>query len=137
MRRLKWGTVLPERRASTWDLVPGKGLPAVDDEGVLTLPNGELRGVLELESVNLASMTPGEQDALAASFAATCASLVPGQHLQILVESHPANASDVLPALFAQVTPPTRALAEFSVLWRSWLEEQFSGVEYEWNSEPG
>lgn len=114
------------RSASTWDLVPGKGLPAVDDEGVLTLPNGELRGVLELESVNLASMTPGEQDALAASFAATCASLVPGQHLQILVESHPANASDVLPALFAQVTPPTRALAEFSALWRSWLEEQFS-----------
>ncbi len=109
------------RGASTWDLVAGKGLPAVDDEGVLTLPNGELRGVLELESVNLASMTPGEQDALAASFAATCASLVPGQHLQILVESHPANAADVLPALFAQVTPPTHALAEFSALWRSWL----------------
>jgi hypothetical protein len=97
---------------------------AIDDEGVLVLPNGELRGVLELDSLNLASHSLDEQDTLADLFGGVAAALMPGQTLQIVVESRPVESSQVLAEIFTQVRPRVAALQDFSRAWRPWLEEQ-------------
>lgn len=101
-----------------------RGALAIDDEGVLMLPDGQLRGVLELDSLNLASYSPDEQDTLADLFAGVAAALLPGQTLQIVVESQPVQAAQVLAEVFAHVQPRAPALAAFTTAWRPWLEER-------------
>ena len=120
-RSSKW---LLQKSQHTWR----QNLLWVDDEGVMTLPTGELRAVLELESLNLASFSPDEQETLADLFAGIAAALMPRQTLQIVVESRPVEGTQVINEVFAQMQPAAPALADFATAWRPWLAERFGAA---------
>ncbi len=101
----------------------GSGLQ-VRDDGVLLLPDGSPRAILEVEGVTFECRSAGEQDVLSAQFGHLATGLAPGQTLQVLVESRPLPAARILPALFRDLRPAPGALREFVAAWEPWLASQ-------------
>jgi len=94
------------------------------DDGVILLPDGAPRAILQVDGVTFECRSPAEQDTLSAHFGHLATSLAPGQSVQILIESQPLRAAQVLPAFFGALRPPPGPLREFTRAWEPWLADQ-------------
>ena len=97
---------------------------ALRDDGVILLPDGAPRAILQVDGVTFECRSPAEQDTLSAHFGHLATSLAPGQSVQILIESQPLRAAQVLPAFFGALRPPPGPLREFTRAWEPWLAGQ-------------
>ena len=118
-------TLLPCRSSRSSTNLSGVSITA---DGVITLPDGQVRAILAVEPVNFECRGQSEQDALAAQFVSLAGSLAPGQTLQVLVESRPSDAEAILPRVFARLTPRTEALREFARVYQPWLSRQLGSA---------
>ena len=93
-------------------------------DGTIALPDGQMRALLAVEPVNFDCRSLSEQDTLAAQLAGLAGALAPGQLLQIVIESRPSNAQEILEDLFARWQAPTSPLQDYLSAYRSWLARQ-------------
>jgi len=100
---------------------------ALTDDGTLTCPGVGPRVWLEIaEGVLLSTLSGEAQDRFTAMFSAVV-TLPPGYHLQFTVLSTPLAAGAVIDDAFADVRPPTPALADLATRLRAWWEAHLRG----------
>ncbi|HVA92900.1 MAG TPA: hypothetical protein VNL71_24035, partial [Chloroflexota bacterium] len=95
----------------------------VSANGIITLPDGQPRAVIRAQGINLDSLTDGAKNKLAFDFSMLVSSLQPDQQLQILVESRPSSAKEVLPDLLAPLKARNREERRFIRHYGAWLRD--------------
>jgi len=95
----------------------------VSPSGIITLPDGQPRAVIRAQGINLDSLTDGAKNKLAFDFSMLISSMQPDQQLQILVESRPSSAKEVLPDLLAPLKARNREERRFIRHYGAWLRD--------------
>lgn len=103
------------RRAALYRSLPlplprGEGRFTVEEDGTLIYPDGSCYAVVGVSLINLFSMGQAEQNRLAYLWSQLVNNLVPGQVLQVIVESNPLPATEVLGAASGLITTRNAAL---------------------------
>jgi len=106
-----------------------RGKLTIADDGTATQPGAGPRAWLDLpEGVMLFTMSGEAQDLFTAAFASVV-TLPPGYKLQLVVLSTPATAEAAVAEAFADLRPPTAALADLKERlkagWTAYLGERF------------
>jgi len=104
-----------KRRAALYRTLPlplpgGEGRFTVEEDGTLIYPDGSCYAVVGVSLINLFSMGQTEQNRLAYLWSQLANNLVPGQVLQVIVESNPLPAREVLDAAAGLVATENGAL---------------------------
>ncbi|HVA90864.1 MAG TPA: hypothetical protein VNL71_13595 [Chloroflexota bacterium] len=95
----------------------------VGGNGIITLPDGQLRAVIRAQGINLDSLTDSSKNKLAFDFSMLVSALQPEQQIQILIESRPSSVKEVLPDLLAPLKARNREERRFIRHYGAWLRD--------------
>ena len=97
------------------------GFHVSPEDGVVTLPDGQLRSIIEVDPIDLGTLTPLSKNLVANRLGALAGSLAAGQTVQILVESRPLSVKEVLPDILRHMRADTRQEQRFVASYGAWL----------------
>jgi hypothetical protein len=102
----------------------GLGGIRIEPDGLVTLPDGDLRLYLAVEAVNFDCCAPEERDLFADCWSRVVGLLPPGQRLQVLIENRPLQPAVILDKIQRDLRPDSPVLKEFVSASSAWWEQQ-------------
>ena len=96
----------------------------INQKGIVTLPDGQVRAIVRCQPINMDCLSPESRNKVAYDLSSLVGALSVGQRLQIIVESRPSTAREILPDLLSTMKPSTQDMRDFIGDYTGWLSGQ-------------